>query len=121
DIAARYLRPSHYWPDQEVTQDNRRQHLAAWYAIYLMLLVANETQDEIARVLQNGMFDRNPEGLHAGGPFLVDRLHREKVLSDETDAMVSIKRCGPAAGESLQVTTYLSRRQAKAPADYGAP
>ena len=121
DIAARYLSPSHYWPDQEVTQDNRREHLAAWYAIYLMLLVANETQDEIARVLQNGMFDRNPEGLHAGGPSIVDRLHRERALSDEAYALVSIKRSGPAGRESLQFPPYLSSWKAKVSAAYGAP
>jgi hypothetical protein len=120
DIAARYLSPSHYWPDREVTQDNRREHLAAWYAVYLMMLVANETQDEIARVLQSGMFDRNPEGLHAGGPSLVDRLHREGVLSDEAYALVGIKRSGPAGRESLQFPAYLSSWKAKVSAAYGA-
>ena len=98
----------------------RREHLAAWYAVYLMVLVANETQDEIARVLQNGMFDRNPEGLHAGGPSLVDRLHQEGVLSDEAYALVGIKRSGPAGRESLQFPAYLTRWKAKVSAAYGA-
>jgi hypothetical protein len=120
DIAERYLSPSHYWPDREITQDNRREHLAAWYAVYLMVLVANETQDEIARVLQNGMFDRNPEGLQAGGPSLVDRLHRERVLSDEAYALVGIKRSGPAGRESLQFPAYLTHWKAKVSAAYGA-
>jgi len=120
DIAERYLSPSHYWPDREITQDNRREHLAAWYAVYLMVLVANETQDEIARVLQNGMFERHAEGLHAGGPSRVDRLHQEGVLSDEAYALVGIKRSGPAGRESLQFPAYLTRWKAKVSAAYGA-
>ena len=119
DIAERYLSHSHYWPDQDVTQDNRREHLAAWYAVYLMLLVANETQDEIARVLQNGMFDRNPEGLQAGGPSLVDRLHHEGVLSDAAYALVRIKKSGPGGRENLDFPAYLNQWKAKISAAYG--
>jgi hypothetical protein len=119
DIAERYLSPSHYWPDRDITPESRREQLAAWYAVYLMLLVANETQDEIARVLQNGMFDRNPEGLRAGGPPLVDHLHQGKVLSDAAYPLVKIKKSGPAGGEKLEFPSYLDRWKAKITAAYG--
>ena len=119
DIAERYFSASHYWPDREITPDNRREHLAAWYAAYLMLLVANETQDEIARVLQNGVFDRPPEGLKAGGPPLVDRLHGEKVLSDEEYPLVRIQRKGPSGVEKLQFPAYMDQWKAKISRAYG--
>jgi hypothetical protein len=119
DIAERYLSPSHYWPDRDITPETRREQLAAWYAVYLMLLVANETQDEIARVLQNGLFDRNPEGLHAGGPPLVDHLHQDGVLSDEAYPLVKIKKSGPAGREKLDFPSYLDRWKAKISAAYG--
>src|SRR2546422_1208343 len=44
-----------------------RSHLAAWYALYLMLLVANATQDEIARKLRNGAFNLDPGMLETEG------------------------------------------------------
>ena len=119
DIAERYLDPSHYWPDRDITPETRREQLAAWYAVYLMLLVANETQDEIARVLQNGLFDRKPEGLHAGGPSVVDRLHHDGVLSDEAYRLVKIKKSGPAGREKLDFPSYLDRWKAKISAAYG--
>jgi hypothetical protein len=119
NIAERYLRPSHYWPDQDITQDNRREHLAAWYAVYLMLLVANETQDEIARVLQDGIFDRRPPGLEAGGPSLVDRLHREGVLSEQAYELVRIKKSGTAGREKLDFPAYLDQWKAKISKAYG--
>jgi hypothetical protein len=121
DIAERYLSPSHYWPDREITPETRREQLGAWYAIYLMLLVANETQDEIARVLQNGLFDRKPEGLHAGGPSLVDHLHQQGVLSDEAYSLARVKKSGPAGGENLEFPSYLTRWKAKLAAAYGVP
>ncbi len=115
DIAERYFNASHYWPDRDVTADTRREHLAAWYAAYLMLLVANETQNEIARVLQNGVFDRPPEGLQAGGPSLVDRLHQEKVLSDEAYPLVHIQKKGPA----LEFPAYMDQWKANISKAYG--
>jgi hypothetical protein len=120
DVAERYFRPSHYWPDQDITQDNRREHLAAWYAMYLMLLVANETQDEIARVLQDGIFERRPPGLEAGGPSLVDRLHREGVLSQEAYELVRIKKSGTAGREKLDFPAYLDQWKAKISKAYGS-
>ncbi len=119
DIGERYFSVSHYWPDRDITLDSRREHLAAWYAAYLMLLVANETQDEIARVLQNGVFDRPPEGLQAGGPSLVDRLHQEKVLSEEAYQLVHIQRKGLAGRESLQFPAYMDQWKAKISQAYG--
>jgi hypothetical protein len=119
DIAERYFSPSHYWPTRDITPDTRREHLAAWYAAYLMLLVANETQDEIARVLQNGVFDRSPEGLKAGGPALVDRLHREGVLSDEEYLMVRIQKKGPAGRQNLQFPAYMDQWKANISKAYG--
>jgi hypothetical protein len=119
DIAERYLHPSHYWPDRDITPETRREQLAAWYAVYLMLLVANETQDEIARVLQNGLFDRNPEGLHAGGPSLVDHLHQDKVLNDEAYPLVKIKKSGSAGRQKLDFPSYLDRWKAKISTAYG--
>jgi hypothetical protein len=119
DIAERYFSASHYWPDRDITPDSRREHLAAWYAAYLMLLVANETQDEIARVLQNGVFDRPPEGLQAGGLSLVDRLHQEKVLSDEAYPLVHIQKKGPASRENLQFPPYMDQWKAKISKAYG--
>ncbi len=115
DIAERYFNASHYWPDRDITPDTRREHLAAWYAAYLMLLVSNETQDEIARVLQNGVFDRPPEGLQAGGPSLVDRLHRERALSDEEYPLVHIQKKGPA----LEFPAYMDRWKANISKAYG--
>src|SRR6266487_4104013 len=60
DLAHRYTNASHYWPDRKITKETRREHLAAWYSLYLMLLIGNETQDEIARVLRNGAFNLDP-------------------------------------------------------------
>jgi len=119
DAAQRYLSPSHYWPDQEITQDNRREHLAAWYSMYLMLLVANATQDEIAKTIRGGMFDRTPEQLEPGGPSLVDRLHQEKVLNDQTYSLVRIKRSGPPGQENLSLPAYLEQWKAKISQAYG--
>ena len=119
DIAQRYVSQAHYWPDREITQDTRREHLAAWYSIYLMLLVANATQDEIARTLGTGMFDRSPEGLQPGGPALVDRLHQEGLLTDQQYESVRIKRAGPAGVEELTFPAYLDRWKAKISAAYG--
>src|SRR2546422_6407251 len=67
DIVHRYMNASHYWPDLEITKETRREHLAAWYALYLMLLVANATQDEIARKLRNGAFNLDPGMLETEG------------------------------------------------------
>jgi len=41
DIVQRYVSDSNFWPDREITQANRHEHLAAWYSLYLMLLVGN--------------------------------------------------------------------------------
>jgi hypothetical protein len=119
DAAQRYLSPSHYWPDQEITQDNRREHLAAWYSMYLMLLVANATQDEIAKTIRGGMFDRTPEQLEPGGPSLVDRLHQEKVLNEQTYSLVRIKRSGSPGQENLSLPAYLEQWKAKISQAYG--
>jgi hypothetical protein len=119
DAAQRYLNPSHYWPDQEITQDNRREHLAAWYSMYLMLLVANATQDEIAKTIRGGMFDRTPEQLEPGGPSLVDQLHQEKVLNDHAYSLVRIKRSGPPGHENLTLPAYLAQWKAKISQGYG--
>jgi hypothetical protein len=123
DIVRRYMNASHYWPEREITPDNRREHLAAWYSIYLMLLVGNAAQDEVAATLRNGAFELDPgqerEMLEAGGPSLVDRLKREKVLTEETYKLVHIRRRGPAGGESLTFPAYLDRWKAKIYAAYG--
>jgi hypothetical protein len=79
DIVRRYMNVSHYWPDQEITPQTRREHLAAWYSLYLMLQVGGATQDEIATLLRNGAFMLDPDILESGGPSLVDKLKREKV------------------------------------------
>lgn len=120
DIAHRYLNASHYWPDQEITQDTRREHLAAWYSVYLMLLVANASQDEIARTLRGGMFDRSPEGLKDDELSLVERLRRDGVLSDQSFQLVQIQRSGPSGIERLAFPTYLDRWKAKIASAYGS-
>ena len=120
DIAHRYTNPSHYWPDREITKETRREHLAAWYALYLMLLVANETQDKIAATLRNSAFERDPGMLETGGPSLVDKLKRERVLSEDAYQAVRIKRAGPADGaESLTFPAYMDRWKARIHAAYG--
>jgi hypothetical protein len=120
DIAHRYLHASHYWPDQEITQDTRREHLAAWYSVYLMLLVANATQDEIARTLRGGLFDRSPEGLDADGRSLVEGLRRSGVLNDQSLGLVQIRRSGPPGFETLIFPTYVDRWKVKISSAYGA-
>ncbi|MEK6604364.1 MAG: hypothetical protein AABY77_00560, partial [Nitrospirota bacterium] len=109
DIARRYTNPSHYWPDREITKETRREHLAAWYAMYLMLLVANETQDKIAATLRNSAFERDPGMLETGGPSLADKLKRERVLSEDTYQAVRIRRAGPDGAESLTFPAYMDR------------
>jgi len=84
DIVHRYLNASHYWPDREITKDTRREHLAAWYSIYLMLLVGNATQEEIAKKLRNGAFNLDPGMLETAGPSLVDRLKNDGALTNDT-------------------------------------
>src|SRR5712691_4874065 len=96
DIVHRYLNASHYWPDREITKDTRREHLAAWYSIYLMLLVGNATQEEIAKKLRNGAFNLDPGMLETAGPSLVDRLKKDGVLPAETYALVRVQRAGRA-------------------------
>ena len=112
DIARRYTNPSHYWPDREITKETRREHLAAWYAMYLMLLVANETQDKIAATLRNSAFERDPGMLETGGPSLADKLKRERVLSEDTYQAVRIRRAGPDGAESLTFPAYMDRWEA---------
>jgi hypothetical protein len=111
-IAHRYMNASHYWPDREITKETRREHLSAWYAMYLMLLVANETQDKIAATLRNSAFERDPGMLEAGGPSLADKLKRERVLSEDAYQAVRIKRAGPDGAESLTFPAFMDRWEA---------
>ena len=111
-IVHRYMNASHYWPDREITKDTRREHLSAWYSLYLMLLVANETQDKIAATLRQGVFERDPGMLKAGGPALVDRLKKDRVLNEEAHQFVHIKRAGQADAESLTFPAYMDRWEA---------
>jgi hypothetical protein len=111
-IAHRYMNASHYWPDREITKETRREHLAAWYSLYLMLLVANETQDKIAATLRNSAFERDPGMLETGGPSLTDKLKRERVLSEDAYQAVRITRAGPAGVESLTFPAYMERWEA---------
>ena len=111
-IAHRYMNASHYWPDRAITKETRREHLAAWYAMYLMLLVANETQDKIAATLRNSAFERDPGMLETGGPSLVDKLKRERVLSEDAYQAVRIKRAGPDGAESLTFPAFMDRWEA---------
>lgn len=113
DIAHRYMNASHYWPDREITKETRREHLAAWYSLYLMLLVANETQDKIAATLRNSAFERDPGMLEPGGPSLADKLKRERVLSEDAYQSVHIRRAGPAGAESLTFPAYMERWEAR--------
>lgn len=113
DIAHRYVNASHYWPDREITTDTRREHLSAWYSLYLMLLVANETQDKIAAKLRTGAFNLDPGMLEAGGPSLVDKLKQERVLSEEAYQTVRIGRAGPPGRESLTFPAYMDRWKAR--------
>lgn len=119
DIVRRYMNVSHYWPDRLITPETRREHLAAWYSLYLMLLVANTTQDEMAATLRAGAFERRPEGLEAGGPALVDKLKRDKVLTDAAYKLVQIRRSGPAGAESLTFPAYMDQWKDKIYAAYG--
>ncbi len=118
DIVHRYLNASHYWPDREVAQDTRREHLAAWYSLYLMLLVGNATQDEIAKKLRNGAFNLDPGMLETTGPSLVDRLKKDGVLTTATYALVRIQRKGSAGQESLTFPPYMDRWKAKIDSAY---
>src|SRR5207245_11592210 len=118
DIVHRYLNASHYWPDREITKDTRREHLAAWYSIYLMLLVGNATQEEIAKKLRNGAFNVDPEMLETRGPSLVDRPKNEGSLTRDTDALVQIKRAGQAGRESLSFPPYMDHWKAKIESAY---
>ena len=113
DIVHRYLNTSHYWPDREITKDTRREHLAAWYSLYLMLLVGNATQEEIAKKLRNGAFNLDPGMLETGGPSLVEQLKKDGVLTTETYALVRIQRAGQAGQESLRFPSYMDRWKAK--------
>ena len=113
NVARHYTNPSHYWPEREITKETRREHLAGWYALYLMLLVGNATQDEIARKLQSGAFERDPGALTPGGPSVVDRLKQEGRLAAEAHQLVHIKRAGPADTESLTFPAYMDRWKAK--------
>lgn len=119
DLARRYTNPSHYWPDREITKETRREQLAAWYSLYLMLLVGNATQDEIARKLKDGAFERDPGALTPGGPPLVDRLKKEGALADDAHRLVQIKRSGPPGAESLTFPAYMDRWKARIYAAYG--
>ncbi len=119
DIARRYMNASHYWPDREITPETRREHLAAWYSLYLMLLVGNTTQDEIAETLRKGAFERDPGMLEAGGPSLVDKLLREKVLTGEAYKLVRIRRSGAAGREVLAFPAYMDQWKEKIYAAYG--
>ena len=119
DLARRYMNASHYWPDREITKETRHEHLAAWYSMYLMLLVGNTTQGEIAKRLQNGAFNLDPGMLEASGPSLVDRLKKDGVLTDEAYALVHIQRAGPPGRESLTFPPYMDRWKAKIDHAYG--
>jgi hypothetical protein len=121
DIVHRYLNTSHYWPDREITKDTRREHLAAWYSLYLMLLVGNATQEEIAKKLQTGAFNLDPGMLEPGGPSLVDRLKKDSVLTNETYALVRIQRAGQAGQESLTFPAYMDRWKDKIDKAYALP
>ena len=113
DIVHRYLNASHYWPDRKITKDTRREHLAAWYSIYLMLLVGNATQDEIAKKLRNGAFNLDPGMLETGGPPLVDRLKKDGALTNEAYQLVHISRKGQPDRETLTFPVYMDRWKAK--------
>ena len=121
DIVHRYMNASHYWPDRAITKETRREHLAAWYSLYLMLLVGNATQDEIAKKLRNGAFNLDPGILETGGPSLVDRLKKDKVLTNDTYALVQIQRAGQAGQESLTFPAYMDRWKAKIDRAYEVP
>ena len=121
DIVHRYMNASHYWPDLEITKETRREHLAAWYALYLMLLVANATQDEIARKLRTGAFNLDPGMLETEGPSLVDRLKKDGTLTPEAYALVKIQRRGPPGQESLTFPSYMDRWKAKIDRAYEEP
>ena len=83
-------------------------------------MVANATQDEIAGTLKGGLFERDPGMLEAGGLSLVDRLHREKVLTDDSYQKVVIKRKGPTGRETLMFPPYMEQWKAKIYEAYGA-
>jgi hypothetical protein len=121
DIVHRYLNASHYWPDREITKDTRREQLAAWYSIYLMLLVGNATQDEIAKKLRSGAFNLDPGMLETEGPSLVDRLKKDGVLTNETYVLVRIQRAGQAGQESLTFPPYMDRWKGKIDSAYAMP
>lgn len=119
DVVRRYMNVSHYWPDRVITPETRREHLAAWYSLYLMLLVANTTQDEMATTLRAGAFERPPEGLEGGGPSLVDKLKRDEVLTDDAYKLVQIRRSGPVGAESLTFPAYMDQWKEKIYSAYG--
>jgi hypothetical protein len=121
DIVHRYLDASRYWPDREITKDTRREHLAAWYSIYLMLLVGNAAQDEIAKKLRHGAFNLDPGMLKPGGPSLVEQLKKDGVLTNETYALVQIQRAGQAGQESLTFPSYMDRWKDKIDRAYALP
>ena len=121
DIVHRYLNASHYWPDREITKDTRREHLAAWYSIYLMLLVGNATQDEIAKKLRNGAFNLDPGMLETAGPSLVDRLKKDGALTNDTYALVRMQRAGQAGQESLTFPPYMDHWKNKIDSAYAVP
>ena len=58
--------------------------------------------------------------LEAGGLSLVDRLHREKVLTDDSYQKVVIKRKGPTGRETLMFPPYMEQWKAKIYEAYGA-
>lgn len=118
-VAHHYMNPSHYWPERAITKATRREQLAGWYALYLMLLVGNATQDEIAKKLQGGAFERDPGALTPGGPSLVDRLKQEGGLTEDAYTLVHITRTGPAGAESLTFPAYMDRWQASIRNAYG--
>ncbi len=121
DIVHRYLNASHYWPDRAITKDTRREHLAAWYSLYLMLLVGNATQDEIASKLRNGAFNLDPGILETGEYSLVDRLKKDGVLTDEASQFVRIQRKGPPSRETLIFPAYMDRWKARIGRAYELP
>jgi len=113
DIVHRYTNGSHYWPDRAITKATRREHLAAWYSLYLVLLVANATQEEITAKLRSGAFNLDPGMLEASGPSLVDRLKKDGVLTDDAYALVKIQRQGQEDRESLTFPPYMDRWKAR--------
>src|SRR5256886_1494682 len=115
------MSPSQFWPDLEIPKATRRKRLPAWYALYLMLLVANARQHEIARKLRTGAFNLDPGMLETEGPSLVDRLKKDGTLTPEAYALVKIQRRGPPGQESLTFPSYMDRWKAKIDRAYEEP